>query len=468
MVSDKFKKPPQAPPVFTGTKESIVSDAKKLSDVTRTILDKIVAEVPADKATFESVLGPIVADENEGALQSRILGFYQYVAESAELREASTEADKHMDEFGIEVAMREDVFKLVEAAHGIKDSQNLDPESLRLLEKDYKGYLKFGLGLPAGPQRDRFKEIKKRLSQIQIEFQRNLNEENGGLWLTKEELDGVPSDVVDNLEKGKEGTENDGKIKLTFKYPDLFPTLKYAKNAETRRKVFINNENKCNQNVPLFQEAVVLRDEAARLLGYPNHAQLRIEDKMAKDTKTVNDFLGDLRSRLTAGGAKEVQHLLELKKKDTEARGVPYDGNYYLWDHKFYDRLMIEEEFSIDETKIAEYFPITSTINGMLKIFEELLGFSFVEVTPEDRDAISPTGSGKDIAWHQDVILFSVWDDASEGDGFVGYLYLDLHPRAGKLRPRRQLQPAAGLPVRQRNPSLPRHRPGVQLQQAHP
>ncbi|KAH7353254.1 peptidase family M3 [Plectosphaerella cucumerina] len=432
MVSDKYKKPPQAPPVFTGTKDSIVSDAKKISEVTRTLLDKVVADVSADKATFENVLGPIVADENEGALQSRILGFYQYVAESAELREASTEADKHMDEFGIECAMREDVFKLVEAAHATKDSQNLDPESLRLIEKDYKGYIKFGLGLPAGPQRDRFKEIKKRLSQIQIEFQRNLNEETGGLWFTKEELDGVPSDVVDNLEKGKEGSEHDGKVKLTFKYPDLFPTLKYAKNADTRRKVFINNENKCNQNVPLFQEAVILRDEAARLLGYPNHAQLRIEDKMAKDTKTVNDFLSDLRSRLTAGGAKEVQHLLDLKKKDTESRGVPYDGNYYLWDHKFYDRLMIEEEYSIDETKIAEYFPITSTITGMLKIFEELLGFSFIEVGPEDRDAISPTGSGKDIAWHQDVILFSVWDDASEGDGFVGYLYLDLHPRPGK------------------------------------
>jgi metallopeptidase MepB len=411
MVSDKYKKPPQAPPVFTGTKDSIVSDAKKISEVTRTLLDKVVADVSADKANFENVLGPIVADENEGALQSRILGFYQYVAESAELREASTEADKHMDEFGIECAMREDVFKLVEAAHATKDSQNLDPESLRLIEKDYKGYIKFGLGLPAGPQRDRFKEIKKRLSQIQIEFQRNLNEETGGLWFTKEELDGVPSDVVDNLEKGKEGSEHDGKVKLTFKYPDLFPTLKYAKNADTRRKVFINNENKCNQNVPLFQEAVVLRDEAARLLGYPNHAQLRIEDKMAKDTKTVNDFLGDLRSRLTAGGAKEVQHLLDLKKKDTESRGVPYDGNYYLWDHKFYDRLMIEEEYSIDETKIAEYFPITSTITGMLKIFEELLGFSFIEVGPEDRDAISPTGSGKDIAWHQDVILFSVSSD---------------------------------------------------------
>ncbi|KAK1489120.1 peptidase family M3 [Colletotrichum tamarilloi] len=429
-VPDKYKSPPQAPPVFTGTKESIVGDSKKICDQTRALLDKLVADYPADKATFENVMKPIAKDENESGLSTRILGFYQYVSSDAALREASTQADTIMDEFSIEVNMREDVYKLIEALHQRKDSEGLDPESLRLLEKDYKNYIKMGLGIPAGPQRDRFKEIKKRLSQIQIEFTKNLNEENGGIWFTKEELDGVSDDVLDGLEKGT--GENEGKLKLSFKYPDLFPTLKFAKNPETRRKVFIQNENKCNQNVPLFQEAIILRDEAARMLGYPNHAALRIEDKMAKTTKTVNDFLGDLRSRLTAGGAKEVEHLQELKKADTDARGVENDGNYYLWDHKFYDRLMIEKEYSIDENKIAEYFPITSTIAGMLKIFEELLGFVFVELKPEDRKALSPTGKGEDIAWHEDVIIFSVWDDASEGEGFVGYLYLDLHPRQGK------------------------------------
>ncbi|GKT45334.1 saccharopine dehydrogenase [NAD(+), L-lysine-forming] [Colletotrichum spaethianum] len=430
MVPDKYKSPPQAPPVFTGTKESIVGDSKKICDQTRALLDKLVAEVPVDKASFDNVMRPIAKDENESGLSTRILGFYQYVSSDAALREASTQADTIMDEFSIEVNMREDVYKLIEAIYKKKDSEGLDPESLRLLEKDYKNYVKMGLGLPAGPQRDRFKEIKKRLSQIQIEFQKNLNEENGGIWFTPEELDGVHQDVLDGLEKGT--GENEGKLKLSFKYPDLFPTLKFAKNPDTRRKVFIQNENKCNQNVPLFKEAIILRDEAARMLGYPDHASLRIEDKMAKTTKTVTDFLGDLRSRLTAGGAKEVEHLLELKKADTEARGVANDGNYYLWDHKFYDRLMIEKEYSIDENKIAEYFPITSTIAGMLKIFEELLGFVFVELKPEDRKALSPTGKGEDIAWHEDVIIFSVWDDASEGEGFVGYLYLDLHPRQGK------------------------------------
>lgn len=153
---------------------------------------------------------------------------------------------------------------------------------------------------------------------------------------------------------------------------------------------------------------------------------------MAKTPKTVLDFLGDLKTRLADGGVKEIEHLLALKKKDHEARGLPFDGNYYLWDHRFYDRMMVEEEYSIDENAIAEYFPLKSTVAGMLRIFEELFGLVFVELTPEDRKRISPTGKAEDISWHEEVIIFSVWDDAGEGDGFVGYLYLDLHPRPGK------------------------------------
>lgn len=153
---------------------------------------------------------------------------------------------------------------------------------------------------------------------------------------------------------------------------------------------------------------------------------------MAKTPKTVKDFLNDLRTRLADDGKKEIEHLLEIKKQDSQARGAEFDGNYYLWDHRYYDRLMIMQEYGIDGNKIAEYFPLSNTIAGMLKIFEHLFGLVFVELTPEDRARISPTGKAEDIAWHDDVIIFSVWNDASEGDDFVGYLYLDLHPRQGK------------------------------------
>ncbi|KAL1992253.1 hypothetical protein VTN49DRAFT_4285 [Thermomyces lanuginosus] len=428
MAPEQLKKPPQAPPLFTATPDSILADTKRLIETSRSVQDRVASSVKPADATFANTLLPLAQDENAMALEAHILAFYQAVSTDQKLRDASSEAEKLLDDFAIETAMREDLYLLVDAA--LKKNEPLDPESRRLLEKEHKDYIRNGLGLPAGPKRDRFKEIKKRLSQLSIEFQKNLNEENGGLWFTPEELDGVPEDVLSGLQKG-EG-ENEGKLRLTFKYPDLFPALKYAKNSETRKKLAIANENKCNQNVPLFKEAIVLRDEAARLLGYPNHAAFRIEDKMAKTPETVDKFLGDLRSRLKDGGLKEIEHLKQLKKSDVEARGESFDGNYYLWDHRFYDRLMLEKEYSLDQQKIAEYFPLQTTIRGMLEIFEHLFGLQFVQITGADRDAISPTGKGDDIVWHEDVQVFSVWDDEGQGSGFVGYLYLDLHPREGK------------------------------------
>lgn len=390
------------------------------------ILDDIVANTKAEDAAFKNVMLPIAHDENMQTLSAHILGFYQSVSTDQTLRDASTEAEKLMDEYSIETSMREDVFQLVDAV--LKKGESLDPESQRLLEKDHKSYIRNGLNLPKGPKRDRFKEIKLRLSQLGIEFSKNLNEEKGGIWFSKEQLAVVPSDVVDLLKT----REEDGKYFLTFKYPDLFPTLKYATNVETRKKVFVANENKVNQNVPLFREAILLRDEMARLLGYPTYAEFVIEDKMMKSAKKVDDFLSGLRGRLADGGLEEIKTLKALKKKDVESRGETFDGRYFLWDHRFYDRMMEEQDYQLDQNLISEWFPLQSTIEGMLKIFEELFGLVFVEVTGKDRDSISPTGKGDDIVWHEETQVFSVWDDEGEGNGFVGYLYLDLFPRQGK------------------------------------
>ncbi|EOA83974.1 uncharacterized protein SETTUDRAFT_180106 [Exserohilum turcica Et28A] len=431
MAPPQYQTPPQLPPKFTATKQSLVDDAKRLIDRSRSVLDGIVRDVKPESATFANTLLPIARDDNKMAIESHILGFYNAVSTSKELRDASSEVEQMLDDFGIESSMREDVFNLVDAV--LKKGEKLDPESQRLLEKDHKSFIRNGLNLPAGPKRDRFKEIKQRLSQISIAFQKNLNEENGGLWFTPEELHGVPEDVLSGLKKG-EG-EFEGKLFLTFKYPDLFPTLKYATNPETRLKVFVANENKCNDNVALFQEAILLRDEGARILGYDNHAQFRIEDKMAKTTKTVDDFLGDLRNRLAPGGQKEIEKLMELKKQDVKENALtgPLTEDYYLWDNRYYDRLMLEKDYQIDHQVIAEYFPLSTTIQGMLKIFEELFGLVFVEIVgEEERAALADGGKGSDIVWHEDVQIFSVWDDEGEGAGFVGYLYLDLFPRDGK------------------------------------
>ena len=253
MAPDKYQTPPQAPPVFKATADSILADAKKITDSHKALLDKVVADTPVEKATFSTVMDPILKDENVFSCVTNALTFYQHVSPDKALREASTKAEEQIQEFGIETQMRDDVFKLVDAAFETRESQNLDKESLRILEKERKKYIQKGLLLPPGPQRDRFKETQKRISQLCIQGQKNLNEENGAMWFTKEELDGVPPDDLDveTLEKGT--GENDGKYKVTFKYNHFFPLVKYAVNEDVRREYMISDSNKvcCKPPLPI-------------------------------------------------------------------------------------------------------------------------------------------------------------------------------------------------------------------------
>ena len=389
-------------------------------------MDGLVKDVKEEVAVFDSVLKPMALQDSEDELKMEILMFYQAVSDDEGLRDASTKAQKLIKDFSVEASMREDVYKLVAAVKEKKEK--LDTESAKLLDESYKDYIRKGMALPAGPERDRFKDIQLKLGNLETDFDRNLAEEKGGIWFTPEEVKGVPEDVVSSWEK------KDGKVKMNFAYPNYFPTMKYAINAETRKKAYIENTNKRLVNKPIFKEVVELRDEAARILGYKDHANMRIENKMAKTSKTVNDFLGDLRGRLTKGGETEKKALTELKKKEVESQSKEFDGHYFLWDQPYYNQRMLENEYQVDHEKLAEYFPLSSVLPKMLQIFEMLLGLSFVEILEADRDSLSPTGKGKDISWHPDVHLFSVWDSEDQGSGFVGYLYLDLHPRPDKYK----------------------------------
>ncbi len=190
--------------------------------------------------------------------------------------------------------------------------------------------------------------------------------------------------------------------------------------------------NQANENAPLFQEIIELRDEAARLVGYRNHASLVIKDKMAKTPERVNSFLDDMRKRTEKGAKSDVQCLLEYKKKDCEKRSIPFDGNFYFWDKAFYGHMRKNVEFSVDESKISQYFPVGPTLAGMLNIFAEILGFVFIKLSEEDCGRISPTGKAQDVSWHPDAEVYSVWDDEENGGEFAGYLYADLYPRDGK------------------------------------
>ena len=99
-----------------------------------------------------------------------------------------------------------------------------------------------------------------------------------------------------------------------------------------------------------------------------------------EDILTLRQFLDDLEQKLRPVGLKDREALLALKKKEHEALGIPFDGEFYIWDYRYYDRKYIEERLSLNDTLVREYFPVAAVVPAVLKIYQDLLSVRFVPV----------------------------------------------------------------------------------------
>ncbi|KAK1674015.1 metallopeptidase MepB [Colletotrichum godetiae] len=428
------RNPPQPPPLFATTPTQILTTIRTLITTHHSAQSSIISTVLPQDATYGNTLLPLAHAENALYLTSSLLLFHNAVSPDAATRDASSQARSLLREAEVESATNEALFTLVDAVYNdTAETRYLNPEARNYLHKKHKEFVKNGLRIAAGPDRDRFRVIRAEIETLTAEFAKNLAEADVSLYFTPRELDGFPPDALARLESGDDSPETAGKLRIRIPL-HLSQLLRTARRPNTRRRARFAYDTRCAANVPIFRRVVLLRHEAARLLGYPDHATLATEDKMAGSPSHVTSFLSSLREKLVQGGRDEKERLLKLKRRDVEdERGEIYDGKLYTWDTAYYTNLLLREGYAVDHEMIAEYFPLEQTVEGMLSIFERLFGMKFCEVAgKEARNTLSSSGKGEDIVWHEDVRLFSAWDSAGEGGGFLGYLYLDLYRRDGK------------------------------------
>lgn len=70
MAPKQYKTPPQLPPKFTATKESLIEDTKRLIERSRSVQDGVVKGVERGEARFGNVVLPIALDDNSMAIES--------------------------------------------------------------------------------------------------------------------------------------------------------------------------------------------------------------------------------------------------------------------------------------------------------------------------------------------------------------------------------------------------------------
>jgi Zn-dependent oligopeptidase len=133
--------------------------------------------------------------------------------------------------------------------------------------------------------REEIKKVQKRIADLEREANQNMNEDVSKTSFSVEELEGLPKSIVDGL---ADVEDKAGHKWVTLKYPDVLPTLRFAKREATREKMDFVYQNKCaEKNTPLLESLVEERHKLALLLGYNSIADYILEIRMAKNAKAV-------------------------------------------------------------------------------------------------------------------------------------------------------------------------------------
>lgn len=408
---------PQAPPDFTLDAASIVQQAEALVAASDKVWN-VVAQIPPEEATFANAILPLIRDENARMSISPQLGFLHNVSPSKELRDAAKEARKIFNQDSVGRFSRADVFRVVDAIWQKKEP--LDPESQLYLEKLRIQFLKTGQGLTDESVKAKVKEDLVKILELESDYIRNLDSDVGGLWLTLDELQGVPQSHLDRWKADGDKRWVDHKI------PNYTAVMQHAVRDDVRQKVWFDMENRVKDlNGPILKELVVLRDEVARALGYKHHAEKRESDRIVKTDDAVQ-FLKRVRGVLQDLGKHELESLKVLKAKkvqEDKSQILPTSKLFFPWDRAFFERLATQNSLKVNQNEVAEYFPFDRCLPRMLSILGAMFGVKFLKYSRDDPQITT---------WHEGVDVYSVWDEDAPGGNFLGYFYMDVYPRDNK------------------------------------
>lgn len=388
------------------TAEEIAKGTDRAIGEARSVLDEAVA--PKDDRTFGNTLMPVDRIGDILAHAFARYAFMGYVHPDAGVRKAGNDAQEKLNTFGVEMIFRDDLNTAVKEYAETAEATSLEGEKARFLEFLLRDLRRAGHELDP-EARASVKEKTQRLVELGVRFQNNIDEWSDHILVSEDELEGLPKSFAESLETDEET----GKLKVTLDYPHILPFTENAKRRDLREELSRKfNTQAVEDNRPILEEAIRIRDEIANAFGLPSWAHYQLEERMAKTPEAIFDFYESLLTPLSEQGKADVGEMSALLEEEAG------DDTVQVWDWRYYDTLQRKTDYGVDPFEVAAYFPLDSVLNGMFELVQETFGLSFQEEDASD-------------AWHPDVRLFSMSDSAT-GD-HLAHFYLDLFPREGKF-----------------------------------
>jgi peptidyl-dipeptidase Dcp len=344
----------------------------------------------------------ITALERSAKLLSRVSAVF-YGLVSAHSNPALLEIDKEvslrMARHWNPILMNAVLFGRIAALYHNRATLRLTGEQLRLLERTYTRFHRAGAGLDEAAKK-RMAEINERLAHLGTAFSHHLlaDEQDWFMELGDGDREGLPESFVAAAKAAAEERGLPGKAIVTTSRSSMEPFLKSASRRDLREKawkafVARGDNGNTNDNNDTIVEILALREESAKLLGYPTFAAYRLEDSMAKTPEAVRGLLERVWKPARARALADRDALQALVAEE--------GGNFTLapWDWRYYAEKLRQAKANFDDAAIKPYLTLDNMIAAAFDCATKLFGITFAE--------------RKDIpVWHSDVRVWEVRDAA--------------------------------------------------------
>jgi peptidyl-dipeptidase Dcp len=315
-----------------------------------------------------------------------------------------------------EITFNPQLFARIEAIYEARDASGLDEQQKRLVTRTYDAFVRQGAKLDAA-QKAQLSQFNQDLAAAFSEFSEKLLADEGTAILVTEEaeLAGVPDSVKAVARAAAEERGQQGWAIVNTRSA-VDPVLTFADGRALREKVwraFVNrgDNGDANDTNATIARIVRLRGDRARLLGFANHAEWRMQDTMAKTPAAATDLMMRVWPAARARVAEEVRDMQAIAQ--AEGAGIQIAP----WDYRYYQEKVRKSRFDLDQAELKPYFELDNIVQGSLWAANQLYGLNFEEIT-----GTVPVFEPNMRVWH-----------VTDRDGQeVGLFYRDDFARTGK------------------------------------
>ena len=380
-----------------------------------------VAAITHDPATPDFA-NTVTALERSGRLLTKVSAvFYDLV--SAHSNPAILEIDKEvslrMARHWNPIMMNAVLFGRIAMLHENRANLKLTSEQSRLLERTYIRFHRAGAGLDE-EAKTRMAEINERLADLGTTFRHHLlgDEQEWVLELGEGDRAGLSESFLASASAAAEERGMAGKAILTLSRSTVENFLTVSPRRDLREKVFRaftarGDNGNANDNKAIIMETLALREESARLLGYPTYAAYRLEDSMAKTPEAVRGLLERVWKPARGRALADRDELQALIGEE--------GGNFALapWDWRYYAEKLRQRRANFDDAAIKPYLSLDHMVEAAFDCATRLFGITFSERS--------------DIPlWHPDVRVWEVKDASGRHQAlFYGDYFARTSKRSG-------------------------------------